>query len=390
MLKPKRYCFDLDNTLVTFPVIDNDYTSVKPIQNNINFLQYLKKLGHTIIIYTARRMRTHNGCQGKVLADIGKITFDTLDKFDIPYDEIFFGKPEADFYIDDLAVSSYADLEKEIGFYNTTIDPRYFNSLSLTSIQVFRKSSADLSGEIHYYLNIPNDIKDMYPILINWDKNNNSWYEMEKINGIPISKLYLSEEFTTKQLDHIMGSIKRIHNCDVQNKDDINIYSNYADKLKKRYESYDYSKFKNSETIFNELYNKLKEYEENNKGKMSIIHGDTVMTNILINQFGKIKFIDMRGKIGDKCTIFGDNNYDLAKLYQSLIGYDEILGGVYVNKNYKKELIQFFENKFLENNSKEDLENVKLITKSLLFTLIPLHNDDKCSKYYDLVLNAIR
>jgi hypothetical protein len=34
-------------------------------------------------------------------------------------------------------------------------------------------------------------------------------------------------------------------------------------------------------------------YENNNKGLKSIIHGDAVMTNILINKLGKIKFIDM-------------------------------------------------------------------------------------------------
>ena len=42
---------------------------------------------HIIIIYTARRMKTHKGNVGKITADIGKITFDTLEKFNIPYDD---------------------------------------------------------------------------------------------------------------------------------------------------------------------------------------------------------------------------------------------------------------------------------------------------------------
>ena len=33
----------------------------------------------------------------------------------------------------------------------------------------------------------------------------------------------------------------------------------------------------------------------------------------------------MRGKVGDKLTIYGDWLYDWAKIYQSIIGYDEIL-----------------------------------------------------------------
>ncbi len=40
-----RICFDLDNTLVTHPVISGDYTSVLPIQRNIDFLKFLKQLG---------------------------------------------------------------------------------------------------------------------------------------------------------------------------------------------------------------------------------------------------------------------------------------------------------------------------------------------------------
>ena len=58
-------------------------------------------MGHTIIIHTARRMKTHEGNVGKILADVAKITFETLDNFGIPYDEVYFGKPIADYYIDD-------------------------------------------------------------------------------------------------------------------------------------------------------------------------------------------------------------------------------------------------------------------------------------------------
>lgn len=52
-----RFCFDFDNTLISYPTIPGDYSSVKPITRNINFVRLLKELGHTIIIYTARRMR---------------------------------------------------------------------------------------------------------------------------------------------------------------------------------------------------------------------------------------------------------------------------------------------------------------------------------------------
>jgi capsule biosynthesis phosphatase len=191
----QRICFDLDNTLVSYPKITNDYTSVEPIHRNINFLKYLKSFGHTIIIYTARRMKTHGGNVGKCLCDIGKITFDTLTKFDIPFDEIYFGKPYADVYIDDLAINCYDNLEKELGFYIDKVEPRDFNELELNNIETYKKKSVDLSGEIYYYKNIPREIKDLFPIFIDYDVNN-TWYVIEKIKGITMSYLYVNESLS--------------------------------------------------------------------------------------------------------------------------------------------------------------------------------------------------
>jgi hypothetical protein len=113
------------------------------------------------------------------------------------------------------------------------------------------------------------------------------------------------------------------------------------------------------------------------------------MTNILINKYGKIKFIDMRGKIGNELSIYGDFMYDWAKLYQSLNGYDSILQNKTINFQYKNKMIKFFENKFIENYPEEYLIYLKYITASLLFTLIPLHDNDKCDKYYNLINDLI-
>ena len=71
-------------------------------------------------------MKTHQENIGTLMKNIGFITFETLDKFDIPYDEIYFGKPEANIYIDDCGYNSFIDLEKELGFYQNNIEPRSF------------------------------------------------------------------------------------------------------------------------------------------------------------------------------------------------------------------------------------------------------------------------
>lgn len=381
-IEVKRFCFDLDNTLVTFPKIKDDYSSVEPIHEVIDMVKYLKKMGHEIIIYTARRMKTHKGNNGKIIADIGKVTFDTLDKFDIPYDEIYFGKPYAHFYIDDLAVSSFDNLQKELGFYKSKVEPRYFNNIQQSSLNIYTKTSNDLSGEIYWYKNIPEELKDLFPIFIN--NEGNTKYNMEEVDGVPLSRLYLSEDLTTQQLDYVLNSIKRLHNTKME-LDDIDINSNYNAKLEERWNNYDYSNYTDSLTIKNLLSSKLLEY----KAKQTIIHGDPVFTNIIINQYGKIKLIDMRGKQGNKLSIQGDVLYDWAKIYQSLIGYDEILFNTYVKKEYKTKMLDCFKNHFLELYSIQDWNYLQYITASLLFTLIPLHNNDKCQLYYNLLITLI-
>jgi hypothetical protein len=184
-----------------------------------------------------------------------------------------------------------------------------------------------------------------------------------------------------------MNSIKRLQDVTYKELKNINIYNNYAKKMEKRYNSYDYSKFKNYDTVYKEIITFVKKYEELNMGKKTVIHGDTVLTNIIINNFNKVKFIDMRGKIGDELSICGDWLYDWAKLYQSLIGYDYILQNKIINDKYQKKIITIFSNYFIELYSEKDLSNLKVITKSLLFTLLPLHDNDNCYHFYDLIFS---
>jgi dTDP-glucose pyrophosphorylase len=371
-IKKLRLCFNLYNTLITYPKQKNNINSIEPITNNINFIKYLSKLGHTIIIYTTGSANKH--------------TFDILDKLNIPYDEIYFDKPVADFYIDDNTFTSSGDLEKELGFYQSKITPRDFHELTGSNIETYVKKTSNLhglDGEIYWYLNIPNEIKDMFPFIIRYDTDNN-WYEMEKIHGIPVSKIYLAEEVTTELLGYILSSLSRIHGS--KTSDNIDIYTNYDHKLKQRYLNYDYSRFNNSSILYEQLLTFFDDYKINHRGYIACIHGDPVMTNIMINQFGKIKFLDMRGKLDNITSIFGDANYDYAKLYQSLIGYDEILENKHVNIKYKTSLISYFEEYITSKFGLQRLKDIKKITQSLLFTLIPLHDNSKCIDYYNLCI----
>ena len=96
----------------------------------------------------------------------------------------------------------------------------------------------------------------------------------------------------------------------------------------------------------------------------------------------------MRGKIGTTLTIYGDEMYDWAKLYQSLIGYDEILEDKTLNSAYKTQMCNSFLSYLRElypNRMDTDFSMLKIITQCLLFSLIPLHDNEKCEQYYRLI-----
>jgi len=377
---PKRFCFDLDNTLVSYPVDSGDYSTVTPIEKNIKFLKSLHQSGHYIIIYTARRMKTHGSNVSKVIQDIGKITLDTLEKFEIPYDEICFGKPYADFYIDDLAVNIHEDVEKQTGFYINSVEPRHFNRVEFTDKTVIKRSDKDLSGEINFYKQCPNELKKYFPTLI---RSTETELETEKIEGNLVSKMYCNSSLHECHIDTLFNVLNAIQSCKFF--DMVDIYENYSNKLVSRYNTYDYSRFVNSKKTFDKINEKLIEYQLRKLGWMSVIHGDFVFSNIFINPKDEVKLIDMRGKLGDKLTICGDINYDYAKFYQSLIGYDFILNDRYPPMMYSKKCIDYFESKYKKLYGEEQLEYLKYITASLLFTLIPLHNNNKCQSYYNLI-----
>ena len=390
-----RYCFDLDNTLLTYPTIKGDYTTVKPIKKNIDLLKKLKELGNTIIIHTARRMKTHNNNMNMVFMDQGMIVFNTLREFNIPYDEIYFGKPYADHYIDDLAVSAFSMLDKELGFYNINIQCGQFNNFIYDDNKITKKSiktDSTLQGEIDFYRNIPESLSSMFPKLINYDKSSYKWYEMSNIFGVPASKLYLDEELSKTHLAQIIDALSKLHNYTDSSgtlyvDSSLDIYQNYNNKLNRRYIKHIkyYQNFDKHYETFKDICYKLKEYEDNKRGNIGLIHGDPVFTNIIIDNSNSIRFIDMRGKQGNDITMLGDINYDYAKLYQSLIGYDEILGEGNINLVYRNKMIKYFEDLIINKFGNKTMDDIKTITKSLLFSLLPLHCNEKCKAYYSLI-----
>lgn len=107
-----RICVDLDGVICQLRAEGQTYRDVAPIEGAVDKLRALRAAGHIVIIHTARHMRTCDGNVGKVLARIGPMTLEWLARHGVEYDEIYFGKPWADVYIDDNALrfSSWAEI----------------------------------------------------------------------------------------------------------------------------------------------------------------------------------------------------------------------------------------------------------------------------------------
>lgn len=101
----KRIIMDLDDTICH--TLNGDYINAKPIYSVIEKMREYKKNGFEIAINTSRNMRTYQGNTGKITANTLPIILKWLEKHNVPYDEIYIGKPWCGmdgFYVDDRSI----------------------------------------------------------------------------------------------------------------------------------------------------------------------------------------------------------------------------------------------------------------------------------------------
>lgn len=96
-----RICLDIDGVICQLRKPGQTYADLAPVPGAVAKLKAFHEHGHYLILMTARHMKTCGGNVGLTVARQGKTLLDWLAAHDIPYDEIWFGKPQADVYIDD-------------------------------------------------------------------------------------------------------------------------------------------------------------------------------------------------------------------------------------------------------------------------------------------------
>ncbi|WEF32947.1 capsular biosynthesis protein [Pseudoduganella chitinolytica] len=98
---------DIDGTLCDIKATHESYADVRPRMEMIARLREYQQRGYRILLYTSRNMKTHNHNLGLINKHTAPVLLAWLDKWEVPYDEILFGKPwprKRGFYVDDRAI----------------------------------------------------------------------------------------------------------------------------------------------------------------------------------------------------------------------------------------------------------------------------------------------
>ena len=301
-------------------------------------------------------------------------------------------------------------LENYFSTKQFVLKTRYFNSLQFDDLgeNVIKtsKNNAKLINEINWYKNIPEEILELVPKVIDSDVSNNPFIKLEYIKYPTLSELWLYSDFTSyfwKKIIHDLLDIIQTFKKHKENVTEQEYYSIYFQKtvdrineliknnkifkevFDKEYISINGKKLKNWPLISDKIEQKIERIY--NKDDNCLIHGDLYFSNILYDaESNKYKLIDPRGQWGNGMS--GDIKYDIAKIRHSIVGgFDTITNGLYT-VTYEKTNgigINVFEPENYQIICKEldteikkywDLDEIKMIEGLLFISMLPLHEDN--------------
>ena len=301
-------------------------------------------------------------------------------------------------------------LENYFSTKQFVLKTRYFNSLQFDdlgeNVVKTSKNNVKLINEINWYKNIPKEILELVPNIIDSSISNNPFIKLEYVKHPTLSELWLYSDFTSefwKKIIHDLLDIIQIFKKHKENVTEEEYYSIYFQKtvdrineliknnkifeeiFDKEYISINGKKLKNWPLIIDLIEQKIAGIY--NKNDNCLIHGDLYFSNILYDSENrKYKLIDPRGLWGNKMS--GDIKYDIAKIRHSIAGgFDTITNGLYTVTYEKTNGIDINvfqpENyqiicKELDTEIKKywDLDKIKMIEGLLFISMLPLHEDN--------------
>lgn len=101
------FVFDIDGTICPIKKKEERYEDLVPYSNVVEKIRYYHDNGARIVLFTSRNMNSYNGNIGLINKNTARVLSAWLEKWEIPYDEIIYGKPwpgHKGFYVDDRTI----------------------------------------------------------------------------------------------------------------------------------------------------------------------------------------------------------------------------------------------------------------------------------------------
>lgn len=302
---------------------------------------------------------------------------------------------------------------------------RSFNELTINTRFIEKTSvkNKKIKAEANWFDCIPPILRSYIPQYLGSQELNNKRfsYRLEYLHNTALNELFVFSEMPNIIWKNILEHcLNFIDDCKKELAPNNVVYQNITDlfgsKTSERLLSFCNDRGINEldEWNFNKEFSvsissMLKEsnkYLPTIKQCPSVMHGDFCFSNILYDfRSNRIKTIDPRGiTTSGEMSIYGDTNYDLAKLSHSILGlYDWIIAGYHhTNINWEDKNISFFisgevkhkdtQTMFIEMvSSRYGLSAINLhaMQLQLFLSMLPLHADDRL-RQDALFANAFR
>jgi len=341
---PMRICFDIDNTILTYSEEIGNTDGIEPIPNMVNIIKKLHTDGHTIVLHTARGMKSSGSNLGKAAKKSLLNVLQTLESYEIPYDEIYFGKPWADLYVDDKAWNPYTNpsfSEFLFDYVNDTTKLHIAKGCSNNENILYHRGNvltkngptSSLEGEIYFYKMIKGTaLASVCPTFFSSTSSDKiSSLDIEYIEGRTVSSVFRNGLMTKGIMEAAVNAIRAFHaSAEFERDGEVtcnDILENYLGKLNERAANHPHYNLKKLSDVLSIINRVITEYVNGPDFHLThVVHGDSWFDNMLYDsRTQKVKLLDMKGKIGKVFSLKGDKMTDYAKLYQSVLGFDYML-----------------------------------------------------------------
>lgn len=325
------FVFDVDDTICY--TSDRKYKNSIPDEEVIEKINKLYDFGNKIVLYTSRGMVSCNGDIEKAIEKNENILKEWLKENNVKYSELIFGKPIADFYIDDRCMNVKGFKESELEEFSAGKSGnkvyrfgeyvlKYVDSYKRIRMKNFEKYK-------------PDDIRSPRIISSLYDK-----MYLEYIDGEPLIDLVANGNYDlfSKLFFKDINKLK--------NKDNFTIGIDIEDLFHKLDLNVNNDKEEYYELNDVKLVDKAKRLIRSVSGTLyenkSMSHGDMIMSNILYSK-GSLVYLD--SEFNTFCSTY---IMDLAKMYMSFLGYENIfgisnkkIGKSYIKRYYKDVKVRY-------------------------------------------------